>query len=96
MRVPAFRQIVGMQEATIPVVGVVTNTNSLLGRDGFVAGKTGSDMAAGGCFMFEATRQVHGHPIRLIVRSWPAWDGPLIGRALTAADSGQSGVLSIG
>jgi D-alanyl-D-alanine carboxypeptidase (penicillin-binding protein 5/6) len=38
----------------LPVAGEVTNTNTLLGRDGFVGMKTGSDAAAGGCFMFRA------------------------------------------
>jgi D-alanyl-D-alanine carboxypeptidase (penicillin-binding protein 5/6) len=38
----------------LPVAGTVTNTNSLLGRDGFVGMKTGSDRAAGGCFMFHS------------------------------------------
>jgi D-alanyl-D-alanine carboxypeptidase (penicillin-binding protein 5/6) len=38
----------------LPVAGQVTNTNALLGRDGFVGMKTGSDHAAGGCFMFRA------------------------------------------
>jgi D-alanyl-D-alanine carboxypeptidase (penicillin-binding protein 5/6) len=41
----------------LPVAGVVTNTNTLLGHDGFVGMKTGSDQAAGGCLMFRA---VHG------------------------------------
>jgi D-alanyl-D-alanine carboxypeptidase (penicillin-binding protein 5/6) len=40
--------------AWLPVAGAVTNTNALLGRDGFVGMKTGSDEAAGGCFMFRA------------------------------------------
>ena len=35
-------------------VGEVTNTNALLGQNGFVGMKTGSDEAAGGCFMFRA------------------------------------------
>jgi D-alanyl-D-alanine carboxypeptidase (penicillin-binding protein 5/6) len=38
----------------LPVAGEVTNTNALLGQDGFVGMKTGSDDAAGGCFMFRA------------------------------------------
>jgi D-alanyl-D-alanine carboxypeptidase (penicillin-binding protein 5/6) len=38
----------------LPVAGVVTNTNALLGRGGFVGMKTGSDQAAGGCFMFRS------------------------------------------
>src|SRR5207248_8342060 len=38
----------------LPVAGEVTNTNALLGQDGFVGMKTGSDAAAGGCFMFRS------------------------------------------
>ena len=38
----------------LPVSGEVTNTNTLLGQDGFVGMKTGSDEAAGGCLMFRA------------------------------------------
>jgi D-alanyl-D-alanine carboxypeptidase (penicillin-binding protein 5/6) len=38
----------------LPVAGEVTNTNALLGEDGFVGMKTGSDEAAGGCLMFRA------------------------------------------
>jgi D-alanyl-D-alanine carboxypeptidase (penicillin-binding protein 5/6) len=38
----------------LPVAGEVTNTNALLGHDGFVGMKTGSDAAAGGCLMFRA------------------------------------------
>jgi serine-type D-Ala-D-Ala carboxypeptidase (penicillin-binding protein 5/6) len=36
----------------LPVAGQVNNTNTLLGQDGFVGMKTGSDQAAGGCLMF--------------------------------------------
>jgi serine-type D-Ala-D-Ala carboxypeptidase (penicillin-binding protein 5/6) len=38
----------------LPVAGEVKNTNALLGEDGFVGMKTGSDKAAGGCLMFRA------------------------------------------
>jgi serine-type D-Ala-D-Ala carboxypeptidase (penicillin-binding protein 5/6) len=38
----------------LPVAGEVTNTDALLGDEGFVGMKTGSDEAAGGCFMFRA------------------------------------------
>jgi serine-type D-Ala-D-Ala carboxypeptidase (penicillin-binding protein 5/6) len=38
----------------LPVAGAVTNTNALLGQDGFVGMKTGSDRAAGACLMFRA------------------------------------------
>jgi D-alanyl-D-alanine carboxypeptidase (penicillin-binding protein 5/6) len=38
----------------------VHNTNTLLGHDGFVGVKTGSDDAAGGCFAFRAIRWIDG------------------------------------
>jgi serine-type D-Ala-D-Ala carboxypeptidase (penicillin-binding protein 5/6) len=60
MRLPVFASIVGTTSATLPVVGTVRNTNTLLGYDGFVGVKTGSDAAAGGCFAFRAVRWVHG------------------------------------
>jgi D-alanyl-D-alanine carboxypeptidase (penicillin-binding protein 5/6) len=40
----------------LPVAGKITNTNTLIGHDGFVGMKTGSDTAAGGCFMFQSWR----------------------------------------
>jgi D-alanyl-D-alanine carboxypeptidase (penicillin-binding protein 5/6) len=42
----------------LPVAGEVANTNTLLGHDGFKGMKTGSDEAAGGCFMFTARGRV--------------------------------------
>jgi serine-type D-Ala-D-Ala carboxypeptidase (penicillin-binding protein 5/6) len=50
----------------IPVAGTVTNTDTLLGQDGFVGMKTGSHDAAGGCFMFRSYRSVHGVPTELL------------------------------
>jgi D-alanyl-D-alanine carboxypeptidase (penicillin-binding protein 5/6) len=44
----------------LPVAGIVHNTDSLLGRGGFIGMKTGSDDAAGGCFMFRAYRSIGG------------------------------------
>jgi D-alanyl-D-alanine carboxypeptidase (penicillin-binding protein 5/6) len=60
MRQPVFASIVGTPSATLPVAGTVHNTNALLGHDGFVGVKTGSDAAAGGCFAFRAIRRVDG------------------------------------
>jgi D-alanyl-D-alanine carboxypeptidase (penicillin-binding protein 5/6) len=57
-RVVARDQTLATMMATrtywLPVAGQVTNTNALLGDDGFVGMKTGSDRAAGGCLMFRA------------------------------------------
>jgi len=60
MALPTFAAIVAMPAATLPVAGSVTNTDTLLGHDGFVGVKTGSDNAAGGCFAFQAVRTVNG------------------------------------
>ena len=54
MRLPVFASIVATPSVTLPVAGTVHNTNTLLGQDGFVGVKTGSDDAAGGCFAFRA------------------------------------------
>src|SRR5262249_61323964 len=60
MRLPVFAGIVATPTATLPVAGTVHNTNRLLGSNGFVGVKTGSDDAAGGCFAFRAIRLIDG------------------------------------
>jgi serine-type D-Ala-D-Ala carboxypeptidase (penicillin-binding protein 5/6) len=60
MRIPMFSSIVAIASATLPVAGTVHNTDTLLGHNGFVGVKTGSDDAAGGCFAFRAVRWIHG------------------------------------
>jgi D-alanyl-D-alanine carboxypeptidase (penicillin-binding protein 5/6) len=50
----------------LPVAGEVTNTNTLLGRDGFAGMKTGSDGAAGGCFMFRSGWHTESGNVTLI------------------------------
>lgn len=52
LRIPTLAELVAQRSADLPVAGTVTNTDSLLGHDGFVGVKTGSDDAAGGCYMF--------------------------------------------
>ncbi|HEY2767394.1 MAG TPA: hypothetical protein VGI76_04015 [Solirubrobacteraceae bacterium] len=52
MRRRAFAQIVNESSAVLPVVGTVSNYNQLVGDDGYVGIKTGSDGAAGGCLVF--------------------------------------------
>src|SRR5262249_38398251 len=62
MRLPVFASIVATPSATLPVAGTVHNTNRLLGHNGFVGVKTGSNPAAGGCLAFRAIRWIHGKP----------------------------------
>jgi D-alanyl-D-alanine carboxypeptidase (penicillin-binding protein 5/6) len=87
MAIPAFAEIVGLPTATLPGAGLVRNTDQLLGQDGFVGIKTGSDQAAGGCFMFEAVRRVGGHQRRVIGVVLGQTRGPLIAAGLQAAQS---------
>jgi len=69
-------------------VGTVHNTDTLLGTHGFVGMKTGSDDAAGACFMFRALRVKDGKSVELIgvVLGQPGQPGkPLSQAGLTAA-----------
>jgi D-alanyl-D-alanine carboxypeptidase (penicillin-binding protein 5/6) len=61
MRLPAFAEMVGTSQYELPVAGTVHSTDSLLGSHGFVGIKTGSDTAAGGCFVFRTRRVIDGH-----------------------------------
>ncbi len=72
MRLPVFARIVATQSATLPVAGTVYNTDTLLGHDGFVGVKTGSDKAAGGCFAFRAIGFTGGR--------WTAITGVVLGQ----------------
>jgi D-alanyl-D-alanine carboxypeptidase (penicillin-binding protein 5/6) len=66
MDLPAFAQVVGMGQATLPVAGLVYNFDYALGRDGIVGIKTGTDDAAGGCFLFEAKSTVDGQKVTVV------------------------------
>ena len=85
MRLPAFAAIVATPSAWLPVAGIVHNTDGLLGHDGFVGVKTGSDDAAGGCFAFRAIRRVDGRETAItgVVLGQPGEDQ--IGAGLMAA-----------
>jgi D-alanyl-D-alanine carboxypeptidase (penicillin-binding protein 5/6) len=86
MGLPVFASIVATTSASLPVAGTVHNTNTLLGRNGFVGVKTGSDRAAGGCFAFRAIRLVHGKRTTItgVVLGQPGYDP--IDAGLAAAD----------
>jgi len=66
MALPAFAQIVGMAQVSLPVAGTVYNLDADLGTDGFVGIKTGNDTAAGGCFLFAAQQSVDGQELTLL------------------------------
>ena len=85
MRLPAFAGIVATPSAWLPVAGIVHTTDGLLGHDGFVGVKTGSDDAAGGCFAFRAIRRIDGRETAItgVVLGQPGEDQ--IGAGLMAA-----------
>src|SRR4051812_34461370 len=87
MRLPVFASIVATASATLPVAGTVHNTNTLLGRDGFVGVKTGSTATAGGCFAFRAIRRIDGKHTAItgVVLGQPGDDRVAAG--LAAADA---------
>jgi D-alanyl-D-alanine carboxypeptidase (penicillin-binding protein 5/6) len=87
MRLPTFASIVATPSATLPVAGTVHTTNTLLGIDGFVGVKTGSDNAAGGCFAFRAIRWIGGKRTTItgVVLGQPGDDQVTAG--LAAADA---------
>jgi D-alanyl-D-alanine carboxypeptidase (penicillin-binding protein 5/6) len=87
MRLPAFARIVATQSARLPVAGTVHNTDRLLGQNGFVGVKTGSDRAAGSCFAFQAIRTIHGDRTTItgVVLGQPGYDP--IDAGLAAAEA---------
>jgi D-alanyl-D-alanine carboxypeptidase (penicillin-binding protein 5/6) len=66
MALPAFAQIVGLGEITLPEAGLVYNFDYDLGRDGIIGIKTGTDSAAGGCFLFEAQETVDAKKVTIV------------------------------
>jgi D-alanyl-D-alanine carboxypeptidase (penicillin-binding protein 5/6) len=56
LRSPVLARTMGTRTTVLPVAGRVENTNTLLGHHGFVAGKTGTTNAAGGCVVFRVIR----------------------------------------
>jgi len=67
------------------VAGRIRNTNTLLGRDGFVGIKTGSMSASGGCLMFRSKRIVHGKVVAMYGVVMGQYGGNLIQAGLAAA-----------
>jgi D-alanyl-D-alanine carboxypeptidase (penicillin-binding protein 5/6) len=85
MREPAFAAIVAEPTAELPVVGSVANYDTLLGSDGYVGVKTGSDRAAGGCFVFAKHVTVSGRPLTVIGVVLGQREGGLVEAALASA-----------
>jgi serine-type D-Ala-D-Ala carboxypeptidase (penicillin-binding protein 5/6) len=85
MREPAFAAIVDEPSAELPVAGRVTNYDNLLGRDGYVGVKTGSDRAAGGCFVFAKRVTIGTQRLLVLGVVLGQREGSLIPAALASA-----------
>jgi D-alanyl-D-alanine carboxypeptidase (penicillin-binding protein 5/6) len=81
--------IVSLKAARVPVAGVVTNTNHLLGLDGDIGIKTGSTNAAGGCLLFAVHTTVDSLPVTLVgaVLGQPGLPWTILKNAETASKS---------
>lgn len=66
MESPVLRKIVDMPQVTLPVAGTVYNYDTVLGQDGIIGIKTGSDTAAGGNFVFAAKREEDGRTFTVV------------------------------
>ncbi|HWC30013.1 MAG TPA: D-alanyl-D-alanine carboxypeptidase [Dehalococcoidia bacterium] len=62
---PILARIVGLNQASLPVAGVVYNVNALLGQDHLIGVKTGWTEDAGACFLFAADWPVDGQTVRV-------------------------------
>jgi serine-type D-Ala-D-Ala carboxypeptidase (penicillin-binding protein 5/6) len=81
---PTFAEIVALPATILPVAGEVPNLNALVGHEGFIGIKTGSDDAAGGCLLFARRIHAHGHTRTIFGAVLGQREGDLIPAALTA------------
>lgn len=85
VRIPAFAEIVDESSVVLPVVGRVANFNGLVGEDGYVGVKTGSDRAAGGCLVFAKKILMDGRSLTVLGVVLSQHGGSLIEAALGSA-----------
>jgi D-alanyl-D-alanine carboxypeptidase (penicillin-binding protein 5/6) len=87
MRDPTFAEIVAKPSTRLPVVGTVLNYNGLVGHEGYVGIKTGSDEAAGGCLLFAKRMTVGGKTFTVLGAILGQREGELVTAALSGADA---------
>jgi D-alanyl-D-alanine carboxypeptidase (penicillin-binding protein 5/6) len=84
---PTFAEIVAMPSTVLPVAGEVANFNELVGREGYVGIKTGSDQAAGGCLLIAKRIDVDGRALTVLGAVLGQRKGDFIQAALASANS---------
>ncbi|MFZ2112914.1 MAG: hypothetical protein WAU77_04185 [Solirubrobacteraceae bacterium] len=96
MRSAAFAEIVDEPSVVLPAVGRVANYNGLVGEDGYVGVKTGSDRAAGGCLVFAKKILIDGRALTVLGVVLSQQGGSLIQAALASARQlGDSAAASL-
>ncbi|HSZ70152.1 MAG TPA: hypothetical protein VK756_07310 [Solirubrobacteraceae bacterium] len=85
MRLPTLAAIVDERSARVPVAGEIENYDGLLGHDGYVGIKTGSDSEAGGCLVFAKRVTVAGRHLTILGAVLGQREGSLIPAALASA-----------
>jgi D-alanyl-D-alanine carboxypeptidase (penicillin-binding protein 5/6) len=96
MRLPAFASIVDERSAVLPVTGRVSNFDGLVGTDGYVGVKTGSDSAAGGCLVFAKRVTIARRRLTVLGVVLGQRQGPLVEAALSSAQQlGDSAAASL-
>jgi D-alanyl-D-alanine carboxypeptidase (penicillin-binding protein 5/6) len=85
MRIPTFAAIVAEPSVALPGVGRVANYDGLVGTDGYVGVKTGSDRAAGGCLVFAKRVVVAGRRLTVLGVVLGQREGAPIESALASA-----------
>jgi D-alanyl-D-alanine carboxypeptidase (penicillin-binding protein 5/6) len=96
MREPVLAAIVDERSVELPLAGLVANFDGLVGRDGYVGVKTGSDRAAGGCLVFDKRIEVAGRHLDVLGVVLGQRGGSIIDAALSAAERlGDSAAASV-
>jgi D-alanyl-D-alanine carboxypeptidase (penicillin-binding protein 5/6) len=85
MQLPVFATIVAEPSAVLPIAGRVSNLDALIGAEGYVGIKTGSDSAAGGCLMFAKRVTIAGRRLMVLGVVLGQHEGELVEAALVSA-----------
>jgi D-alanyl-D-alanine carboxypeptidase (penicillin-binding protein 5/6) len=87
---PVFAHIVDTASVTLPVAGTVHNFDTLLGKDGFVGIKNGSDREARGCFVFADNKSIGGRSVTIYGVVLGQAGGPRTSFTTASLEAGQS------
>jgi D-alanyl-D-alanine carboxypeptidase (penicillin-binding protein 5/6) len=82
---PVLMSVVRQPSVVLPDGTVLTNYDTLLGQSGVIGIKTGSTLAAGGCFMLAANATVAGHHVTVLAVVLGQRTSPFISAALQAS-----------